>query len=128
MHILVTGNGIPSPDFDSFEIIEDDYVPFFVNICVNFKNIKGGLTAKGVPNGFAILESENGSPMRAIARTCLEADSVRLKVELDPANIENYYVCYAYGNDFYCNITDEGNRSLPGFGPFKLKDYLKKGE
>lgn len=128
MHLLVTGNGIPSPDFDSFEIIEDDYVPFFVNIRVNFKNLKGGLTANGVPNGFAILESENGKPMRAIARTCLEADSVRLKVELDPANIENYYVCYAYGNDFYCNITDEGNRSLPGFGPFKLKDYLKKGE
>lgn len=66
--------------------------------------------------------------MREIAKVCLEGDSVRIKVELDPAIIEDYWVCYAFGNTYYCHITDSAGRSLPGFGPLKIKNYLKKGE
>lgn len=123
---LVFGVGYRTPDFESFEIVQDDYVPFFSNIVVNYKNVVGGLKSLGVPFGFYILEEETSEPIREIARIILEGSSVRLKVEIDPLKLENYYVCYAYGNTFYCNITDGIGRCLPGFGPLKIKDYLKK--
>ena len=126
MAVLTSNDGAPSPAFDSFEIVTDDYVPFFANVRVNYKNVVGKLTSDGVPSGFYILESENGTPIRAISRICLEGDSARIKLEIDSESLKNYYVGYGYGNDFYCNITDSKNRSLPGFGPLKISDYLKK--
>ena len=126
MCVLIGEDGAPSPAFDSFEVIVDDYVPFFANVRVNFKNIVGELCAEGVPSGFYILDSESGSPLRAISRTCLEGNSVRVKVEFDIDKLGEYYVGYGYGNNFYCNITDSGKRSIPGFGPLKINDYLKK--
>ena len=128
MCVLIGEGGEPSPEFDSFEVIQDDYVPFFANVRVNFKNIVGKLCAEGVPSGFYILDSESGSPLRAISRTCLEGNSVRVKVEFDIDKLGEYYVGYGYGNNFYCNITDSAKRSIPGFGPLKINDYLKKGE
>ena len=128
MMLLSERKGVPSPEFKSIEIVQDDYVPFFYNIRVNYKNIVGKLTSNGVPWGFYILDSESSEPFRAISRVCLEGDSVRIKVELDKEKLEESYICYAYGNTFYCNITDSGNRSLPAFGPLKISDYLNKGE
>lgn len=118
--------GVPSPVFDSFEIIPDDYVPFWANVRVNFKNIVGQLCAEGVPSGFYILDSESGAPLRVISRTCLEGNAVRIKVEFGKDTLGEYYVGYGYGNNFYCNITDSAKRSIPGFGPLKINDYLKK--
>lgn len=126
MCVLLGEDGAPSPAFDSFEVIVDDYVPFFANIRVNFKNIVGELCAEGVPSGFYIIDSESGSPLRAISRICLEGSSARVKVEFDIDKLGEYYVGYGYGNNFYCNITDSGKRSIPGFGPLKISDYLKK--
>ena len=126
MSVLIGKTGVPSPTFDSFEVIQDDYVPFFANVRVNFRNIVGELTSQGVPSGFYILDSESCLPLRAISRTCLEKNSVRIKLEFDIDKLGDYYIGYGYGNNFYCNITDSANRSIPGFGPLKIKDYLKK--
>ena len=126
MCVLLGEDGAPSPELDSFEIIQDDYVSFFANVRVNFKNVVGSLCANGVPSGFYILDSESGSPLRAISRICLEGSSARVKVELDADKLGEYYVGYGYGNDFYCNITDSEMRSIPGFGPLKISDHLKK--
>ena len=100
------------------------YAPFRANIKIHYSNIVGGLTSQGVPFGFSILEKEDGEPIREIARIDLEGDSLRLVVELDPAKMEDYYVCYGYGNTYYCNITDEAGRSIPAMGPLRIKDYL----
>ncbi len=128
MSHLLGGEGFPSPDFDGFEIIPDDFVPHAVNIRIHFKNIVGGLTAKGVPSGLAVLEKEDGFPVPCIQRICLEGDSIRLKINFPEKNFEDLYIAYAHGNSFYCNITDGRGRSIPGFGPLKVADYLKKGE
>ncbi len=126
MCVLLGEGGAPSPELESFEIIQDDYMPFFANLRVSFKNIAGELCAKGTPAGFYILDSESGTPLRAISRICLEGSSARVKVEFDFDKLRECYVGYGYGNDFYCNITDSDNRSIPGFGPLKINDYLKK--
>lgn len=122
---LVSGEGVPSPAFDGFEIVQDDYAPFWVNIIVHFKNVIGSLQAEGVPSGFGLTLSEDGRQEREIVRVYLYDTSVRIKVEIFPEKIEDYYVCYAYGNDYYCNITDGEGRCLPAFGPLRIKEYLK---
>lgn len=124
MYRLCSGVGVPSPVFEGFEIVQDDYAPFWVNIVVHFKNIIGKLQAEGVPSGFALVNSETGERAQEISRLYLYKDSVRIKVEIFPEKINDYEVCYAYGNDFYCNITDGAGRALPAFGPLKIKGFL----
>ncbi|MBO5223696.1 MAG: hypothetical protein J6C23_04205 [Clostridia bacterium] len=124
MDALTGGNGNPSPQFDGFEIVTDDYIPFRINVKVHFKNVVGMLQSSGYPYGFVLLEKED-EPIREIARVFLEGNIARLKVEIDPKKIENYYVCFAWGNTYYCNIFDKAGRPIPGFGPLKIKDYLK---
>ena len=123
---LLTGEGVPSPEVDYCEIIEDPYTPWRVNLVIHYKNIVGKLEALGVPSGYFLLEAEDGEPIREIARVWLNEKSVRLVQEIPKEKLEECYVCYGYGNTFYCNITDSEDRSLPGFGPLKIKDYLKK--
>ena len=43
MNLLTGGKGTCSPKFDGFEIVQDDYVPWRVNVKVYFKNLVGGL-------------------------------------------------------------------------------------
>ena len=124
MSVLTGGDGVSSPDFAGFEIVQDDYVPFRVNVKVNFRNVIGRLKSLGVPNGFFMMENPS-EPIREIARVILEGNTARLIVEIDPQKIKDYYVCYAWGNTYYCNITDENDRAIPGFGPLKIGDYLK---
>ncbi len=125
MSVLVGGEVIVSPQFDGFEIVQDEYVPFHINVKVHFKNVVGNLKSSGVPFGFVMMKNPN-EPMREIARIILEDNAVRLKVEIDPKEIEDFYVCYGWGNTYYCNITDEAERAIPSFGPLKIKDFLKK--
>ncbi len=125
MDILTGGKGVPSPTFDGFEIVTDDYVPFQVNLKVHFKNVVGKLKTLDAPFGFVMMEKEN-EPMREIARVFLEGNVARIKGAFTPDKIENYYLCYGWGNTYYCNITDEAGRPIPSFGPLKIKDYLKR--
>lgn len=126
MHLLLTGEGDPSPDLDYLEIVPDDFVPFWSNIIVHYKNVAGGLKAAGVPSGYELLQGESASPAKEIARLCIGEDFVRIKVEMTPEQIKEYFLCYAYGNSFYCNITDGAGRSIPAFGPLKIKDYVRE--
>ena len=125
MNFLITGTGAGSPQFAYFEIVQDEYEPFRVNIQITYRNIVNGLHSKGVASGFSLLEKPDGEPIREIARQHLGKNTVRLQVELDPEKIEEYYVCYGYGNTYYCNITDGAGRSIPAMGPLKIQDYLR---
>lgn len=124
MDHLVAGEKAPSPQFDRIEIVTDDYVPFRVNLLVYYHNIVGGLHALGVPSGYSILDSMEGEPIREIVRLQLEKNYVRVKVEIPPNEIGNYYLCYGFGNTYYCNLTDGAGRSLPAMGPIKISDYI----
>ena len=126
MDVLITGEGTPSPMLEGFRVVQDDFVPFWGNLLVQFKNIAGGLRACGVPSGFELLKEETGEPVNEISRICIEGDAVRIKVEMAPEQIKEYVLCYAYGNHYHCNITDGEGRSIPAFGPLKIADYLKE--
>jgi hypothetical protein len=52
--------------------------------------------------------------------TQLDGRRVIVKTTLSHRDVEGKYLWYGAGTDPYCNITDEGGRSLPVFGPVPL--------
>ncbi len=126
MSVLLGEEGVPYPTLDYVEIVEDDFVPFRVNLIVHYKNIVGELQSKDYPWGFYIHKEEDKPHVRGISRLYVHGDSVRVKLETPPEELPEWYISYAYGNTYYCNITDSAGRAIPAFGPLKIKDYLKK--
>ena len=110
----------------SIELIADEFVPFLSNIVVKFKNLKGDLKSNGIPNGFYISKDEKGlEEIKRIIHLKLEGDKVYIKNEIEPEEIEDLYLSYAYGSSYYANITDSENNAIPAFGPIKIKDLIK---
>jgi hypothetical protein len=126
MCVLLGEEGVPYPDLDYIEIVEDDFVPFRVSLIVHYKNIVGELQSKDYPWGFYIHKEADKPHVRGISRLYVHGDSVRVKLETNPEELPEWYISYAYGNTYYCNITDSAGRAIPAFGPLKIKDYLKK--
>ena len=112
-------------DIESVEFVADEFVPFLNNIVVKFKNLKGSLKSEGLPCGFYISKDEKGlEEVKRIIHLKLEGDKVYIKNEIEPEEIENLYLSYAYGCSYYANITDSENNAIPAFGPIKIKDLL----
>lgn len=126
MCVLLGEEGVPYPELDYIEIVEDDFVPFHVNLIVHYKNIVGELQSKDYPWGFYIHKEADKPHVRGISRLYVHGNSVRVKLETDPKVLPEWYLSYAYGNAYYCNITDSAGRAIPAFGPLKIKDCLKK--
>ncbi len=85
---------------------------------VTFKNVVGSLTAPGRPNGFFI--SVGGTDRQAVYRIRLEGASAYVFHSLEASEVADGALSYGFGIMPYCNITDEGGRSLPAFGPIPL--------
>lgn len=126
---LIYGNEseIAPIELDFLEVVSDEFTPFLKNIIVHFKNVKGKLTSKGIPYGFFITSDKDGREVKkSIIHLELLENKVIIKTELkEEENFDEYFVTYGLGVDFYCNITDEDERSIPGFGPLKIKDLLR---
>ena len=126
MCVLLGEEGVPYPELDYIEIVEDDFVPFRVNLIVHYKNIVGELQSKDYPWGFYIHKEADKPHVRGISRLYVHGNSVRVKLETPPEELPEWYISYAYGNTYYCNITDSAGRAIPAFGPLKIKDCLRK--
>jgi len=120
MDWLCGGNGLPSPALDKIWIEPDEYTPFYNNIIVRYRNLHGDLLANGVPSGFFITKTADSQPERAISKIELRGNLVCVKTELSRDLLREYCLFYAFGNIFYCNITDSAGRSIPAMGPIKI--------
>ena len=50
----------------------------------------------------------------------IDGSRAMLRTSLPLAQAKGKFVCYGFGLDPYCNITDEADRSLPAMGPVKI--------
>ncbi len=84
---------------------------------VTFENVEGKLVSRGRPTGFNILIPGDIEIPTAF-RIELKGNKAILYTGMGP-NTEDVYlrVCYGFGLNAYCNITDQADRSLPVFGP-----------
>lgn len=114
---------LPAPALRSIRIVRDSD-DFGENLAVEFDHIHGGLTAAGVPSGFALSRSPDLIDTYSIFRLELSGDTVYIRHECPEAPLREMFLSYYFGNGAYANITDKAGRPLPAFGPLKLSEWL----
>ena len=85
-----------------------------LDIAVRFSNVAGKLVSQGRAAGFAVSDGR-GNILNMIYKTELHGSRVLLKTNNMRSEIEGMYLHYGMGTTAYCNITDQKDRSLPGF-------------
>lgn len=87
---------------------------------MTFKNVVGGFVSSGRAMGFSLsIDGRLASP--AIHKTEFLGNKILVYTTLGCSEVGDYRLSYGLGPDPYCNITDEGDRSLPVFGPLGLQ-------
>jgi sialate O-acetylesterase len=86
-------------------------------VVMEFENVAGKLCSGDRPAGFFVV-TENGSTN--VFDIQLDGSRARIRTQLSRSALAGAIIHYGYGTDPYCNITDEGGRSLPVFGPLRL--------
>jgi sialate O-acetylesterase len=92
------------------------------NVVVTFDNVIGRLVAPCRPVGFHLVDP---SGQHGIYDILLDGDRAILRVSCPASGLSDKWVCYGYGLNPVCNITDEADRSVPVFGPLPASDYLR---
>ncbi len=87
-------------------------------IIVEFSNVVGKLRSGGRPHGFSIVGGSEGS--KNVYDIKLDNNCVIVRSLLAVGQIIDLSLHYGFGTNPYCNIMDEGGRSLPVFGPIPL--------
>jgi sialate O-acetylesterase len=86
---------------------------------VKFGNVSGRLVSYSRPEGFALVDA-HGSVVPWLYKTELHGDRVVLKAYMPAEEAAGLKLHYGFGLNPYCNITDEGDRCLPAFGPVTI--------
>ncbi len=107
---------LPPIEFAGITLREEP-VTGTVQVVVRYTNVMGGLTAAGLPSGFAVVDEQCAS---YVYRTDLAGDCAILAVDVPIAELAEKALHYGHGTTPYCNITDRAGRSLPVMGPIRL--------
>lgn len=92
-----------------------------VKVEAEFDNVIGSLQAPHMANGFTLAASAD-TPATIIYRTELQGSKAILYTGLDQNLAGEVQLYYGFSPAAYCNITDEGGRSLPAFGPVAIAE------
>lgn len=88
------------------------------DVVVRFRNVTGGLRTGGDrPHGFCLADPE---PFYGIFAVDLHKDRAILHTRLSMPEAEGMSLYYGYGLDPYCNLVDEADHAVPGFGPVAI--------
>ncbi len=86
-------------------------------IVAEFDNVVGSLRSGDRPSGFTIVNAMSSGNLFDVS---LDGTCARIRSTLTADALSAASLHYGYGTDPYCNILDEGGRSLPVFGPVAL--------
>ena len=114
---------LPAPALRSIRMVRDAD-DFGETLAVAFDHIHGGLTAEGIPSGFALSHAPERIDTHSIFRIELSGDTAYIRHECPEAELRKMVLSYYFGNGSYANITDAAGRPLPAFGPLKLSEWL----
>ncbi len=117
MDVLRRGRkaGRPPIGVEKIEIV--DTVRGTAEVHVVFANVRGKLRAGGRPFGF-VVHDELGTAHSF--DTVLKGRRAIVRTALPSLELHEKFVSYGVGADPCCNVVDEGDRSLPVFGPLPV--------
>ncbi|MHB9130573.1 MAG: sialate O-acetylesterase [Armatimonadota bacterium] len=117
MQVLRLGTGKPSITLKKISV-KSNQMNGWTDIIVEFANVEGKLQALGNPSGFDVID---GSGANGLYRIDLDGNRAILHTAWSPLEVEEKSLCYGAGLWPYCNITDGADRSLPVFGPIRIR-------
>jgi hypothetical protein len=90
------------------------------HIEVTFDSVIGSLRSEGLATGFTLTDWE-GKLFPQIFHVELQGNKAILKTSMVEArDFGQLGLYYGYSTNAHCNITDEGGRSIPVFGPISI--------
>jgi sialate O-acetylesterase len=105
---------LPPPELVSIKETKELVVKGTCSKELKFKNVVGGLRSAGEASGFALID-KNHNDMRAIYKTVLRGDTVRIETSLP--ELSDVRLMYGAGFAPTTNITDGRDMPIPVFGP-----------
>ena len=112
---------IQPPDLQSVTLCKDEKSGKAV-IKIKFQNISGDLKSEGRPSGFTLSDEPYKIVNDTIFDIKLKGDTAFLYLWQTENEALGRYLCYGFGLNPYCNITDGSGSSLPCFGPIEIKE------
>lgn len=125
MFCLIFGklyNCKPGIRLDSIEVYQDDYDENISSVILNYKNVHGKLLDNGRAMGFNRSWGSDYLENSGIFDVFVDGNQVTLRCNFPKEKIIGQYLWYGAGRNPSANITDEKGRSLPAFGPVKIKE------
>jgi len=115
----ICGKEIFMQEISSIELSEDKKSRM-AKVTVTFSNVVGGLKADGRPCGFTVSSEAYTLQNDLVFDVKLEENRAVIYLWCSKSEAEEKYLCYGFGLNPYCNITDSKNRAILCFGPIKL--------
>jgi len=114
MTYLVSGGkkGKAPIELGSVKVIQDPKTRNAI-LVAGFKNVDGKLVSSGRPSGFSL--SSGDTPICGIYQVALKKNEAIINTFIYARDFPGCKLCYGFGLDPYCNITDESGRPLPAF-------------
>lgn len=116
---------LPGIKLRDMEIIEDELDPNMCTIILNYDNVHGALNGGPRAWGFDVSHTPDKGANFGIIDVEPDGSRVILKADFAKRKAFDRYLWYNYGYNPLGNIVDSLGRSLPGFGPLKMGDYVK---
>lgn len=125
MYCLIYGKlygCVPGIKLRSMEVYQDEFDPNISSIILEYDNVHGKLCDNGRAMGFERAWNPDWGEHCGIFDVFCDGNRVTLRCDFPKEKIIGQYLWYGMGRDNCANITDEEGRSLPGFGPIKIKE------
>lgn len=113
---------VPGIKLKSMEIYADEFDPNMSYAVLEYDNVHGKLLDNGRAMGFDRAWNSDWGEQCGISDVFCDGNRVTIRFDYKKEDIIGQYLWYGLGKNPPCNITDEAGRSIPAFGPIKIKE------
>lgn len=116
---------LPGIKLRDIELVSDELDPNMCTIILSYDNVHGQLDGGPRAWGFDVSRTPKHGEHFGIIDVALDGNRVILTADFAKEKAAERYLWYNYGYSPLANIVDSNGRSLPGFGPLKMGDYIR---
>ncbi len=124
MYCLIWGKlygCLPGIKLKSMEILPDEFDENMCYAILEYDNVHGKLNDNGRALGFDRAHSDDYPEFCGISDVYCDGNRVTIRFDYKMEHILEQHLWYGFGKNPPCNIVDDAGRSIPAFGPIKIK-------
>ena len=125
MYCLIYGKlygCLPGIKLRSMEVLPDEADENMSYVILEYDNVHGSLDGGSRAMGFDRAHNDDFPEFCGISDVYCDGNRVIIRFDYKMEDILNHNLWYGFGKNPSCNINDSHGRSLPAFGPIKIKN------